>query len=53
MSECIFISLSIVSLFKLAIMTEFLIFFCRFSVIGDVMQKVQRHHGLIEAHAMR
>ena len=26
---------------------------CRFSVIGDVIQKVQRHHNLIMAHAVR
>ena len=45
----LFIGLSIVSLFKLAIMMYFL---CRFSVIGDVIQKVQRHHDLIMAHAL-
>ena len=26
-------------------------FFIRFSVISDVIQKVQRHHDLIKAHA--
>ena len=25
----------------------------RFSVIGDVIHKVQRHHGLIKTHAVR
>ena len=37
-----------VTLFKLAIMTFFL-FLCWFSVIGNVIQKVQRHHDLIKA----
>ena len=27
-------------------------FFFRFNVIGDVIQKVQRHHDLIKAHAI-
>ena len=46
-------SLTIISLFKLAIMT-YIWFLCRFSVIGDVIQKVQRHHDLIfKAHAVR
>ena len=27
----------------------FFLFLCRFSVIGDVIQKVQRHHDLIKA----
>ena len=46
----LFISLSIVSLFNLPIMTVFLYWF---SVISDVIQKLQRHHDLIKAHAMR
>ena len=28
-------------------------FLCWFSVISDVIQKVQRHHDLIKAHAVR
>ena len=28
-------------------------FLCRFSVIDDVIQNVQRHHDLIKAHAVR
>ena len=31
----------------------FVDFLCRFNVIGDVIQKVQRYHGLIKAHAVR
>ena len=46
----LFISLPIVSLFKLAIMTKFSIL-CWFSVINDVIEKVQRHHDPIKAHA--
>ena len=48
----LFISLPIGSLFKLAIMT-LLSILCGFSVIGDVIQKVQRHHDLIKTHAVR
>ena len=29
------------------------LFLCRFSVISDVIQKVQRHHDLIKAQAVR
>ena len=47
----LFISLQVYSLFKLAIMTSLSIFV--FSVISDVIQKVQRHHDLIKAHAVR
>ena len=43
----LFISLSIVSLFKLAIMMYFSIF------VLSVIQKVQRHHDLIKAHSLR
>ena len=32
----------------LAIMTYFVLFLCWFSVISDVIQKVQRHHNLIK-----
>ena len=48
----LFISKPIISLFKLAIMTPFSIF-CWFIVISGVIQKVQRHHDLIKAHAVR
>ena len=44
----LFISLPIL-LFRLAIMTYFLVY--RFSVIGNVIQNVQRHHVLLKAHA--
>ena len=48
----LFISLPLVSLVVLAIMTKFWIFVL-ISVIKDVLQKVQRHHDLIKAHAVR
>ena len=48
----LFISLPIITLLKQAIMTKFSIFVL-FSVISDVIQKVQRHHDLIKAHAVR
>ena len=48
----LFISLSIGLLFKLAIMSNYL-FVCQFSVIGDIIQKVQCHHYLIKAYAVR
>ena len=43
----LFISLPIRSLFNLAIMTQL------WSVIGDVIQKVQSHYDLIKTHAVR
>ena len=44
----LFISLPVVSLFKLAIMKKFSIF-----VISDIIQKVQRHHDLIKTTFIR
>ena len=52
-NHCIlFISLSIGLLFKLAIISNYL-FVCQFSVIGDIIQKVQCHHHLIKAYAVQ
>ena len=45
-------AIQIDSLFKLANIT-YDRFLCRFSVIDDVIQKVQSHHGLIKAHTVR
>ena len=50
--DILFISLPIVSPYKLAIMTYFL-FLCPLSVTGDVIQKVQHHHDLMKAHTVR
>ena len=52
-SGILFISLPIqftLQTSKYDVMIDFL---CPFSVIGDVIQKVQCHHELIKAHAVR
>ena len=49
----LFISLPIVSLFKLAIMTLFSIFVLIQRHRCNVIQKVQHLHDLIKAHAVR
>ena len=48
----LFISLQADSLFKLAIMKYYRCL-CQVNVIDYVIQKLQRHHDLIKAHAVR
>ena len=49
----LFISLPIVLLTLQTCNYDLIFDFCVESVIGDIIQKVQRHHGLIKAHAAR
>ena len=49
----LFISLPICFNLKLAIMAYFFIFELIQRHYSDVIRKVQRHHGLIKAHAVR